>query len=57
MAGTNIFDLKQKGGDEYEDDVMSSDNESPRMLAALKDGSLNHILNVSSSMNMGIDAT
>ena len=36
---------------------MSSDTESPRMLAALKDGNLGQYLNVSSSMNMAIDAT
>ena len=36
---------------------MSSDTESPRMLAALKDGSINQYLNISSSMNMEIDAT
>ena len=39
MAGTNIYDLKSKG-DERDDDLMSSDTESPRMLAALKDGNL-----------------
>ena len=56
MAGTNIFDLKQKKG-EQDEDLLSSDTESPRMLAALKDGSLNQYLNISSSMNMAIDAT
>ena len=57
MAGTNIYDLKQKGENQAEEDLMSSDTEPPRMLAALKDGSINQYLNISSSMNMEIDAT
>ena len=56
MNGTNIYDLKQKG-EHPDDDLMSSDTESPRMVAALKDGSIGQYLNISASMNMEVDAT